>query len=461
MKYTGHYLVDVGLAVMEIWLGKKHEDFNQEDLAKAANWLTQQYQRKDLKGYLTIHFPNSGWCNATISEEKKQNYIEKVLCSYKALPIHDDRQCVFCRKPAQLLADRQHIPLLTGMTTIITSPGGVPGLPICGYCLMAIQFYPLATLKCQGKPLFWWTPEPELLRELTLEYYQELSRMIAGGSEKLENLSWPRTRLLEAALNVLDKYSYDRPLADCIGIHLTNYGAGPDYHEYRIPKELFEFFVELQFASQEVQEAHRSIIQKAWEKDKKASKINTTKEIQRQYKRNDYYEALVETFEDRNWQDNIRRIIDRFFVDVKPDQYSINNYELTAFFLEKVGGMEKQRLEIIRRIADQIALDLVIGNNEKKWINNIYFREYKPSRFTGYLIKAQKSLAEKGKVFTMDDVLIMLDIYSEYDTGAKDFWLVRDLFLIRLLEVVGKQKRELLDEINFGDELENEVTGGK
>lgn len=454
MQFTGHYLTDVGVAVMEMFLSKEYQNFSQEDLEKAADWLTRQYQRKDIKGYLTIHFPNSGWCNATISEEKKQEYLIKVLESYKAEPIHD-RECVYCRQPAQFLADRQHIPLLTGMTTITTSPGGVPGLPVCGYCLMAIQFYPLATLKCQGKPLFWWTPEPQLLRELTLEYYRELAMMMAGGSDKLVNLSWPRTRLLEAAQKVLDKYGYDRPLADCIGIHLTNYGAGPDYHQYRIPKELLEFLVEIQFAEQEVREAHKTIIQKAWEKDKKPSKKSSAvEESQRVSKRNDYYEALMETFEDRNWQENVRKIIGRFFVHTKADEYVFNNYQLTAFFLEKVGGMEKERLEIIRGIADQIALDLIIGNNEKKWINELYFREYKPSRFTGYLIKAQKSLAEKGKVFTMDDVLIMLDIYSEYDTGAKDFWLVRDLFLIRLLEMVGKHKREMLDEIKFEDETE-------
>ncbi|MFZ5598948.1 MAG: hypothetical protein ACOY35_05200 [Bacillota bacterium] len=413
-----------------------------------------------MKGYLTIHFLNSGWCNATISEEKKLDYLEKVLRSYKARPLQD-RECVYCRQPAQFLADRQHIPLLTGMTTIITSPGGVPGLPVCGYCLMVIQFYPLATLKCQGKPLFWWTPEPQLLRELTFEYYQELSRLIAGGSEKLANSSWPRTRLLEAAEKVLDRYGYDRPLADCIGVHLTNYGAGPDYHQYRIPKELLEFLVEIRFADQEVRESHEAIIKKAWEEDKKpAKKGSAIEEPKTGSQRNAYYEALVETFEDRNWQENISKIIHRFFVHTKPEEYADNNYELTAFFLEKVGGMEKQRLDIIKRIADQIALDLVIGNNEKKWINDLYFREYKPSRFTGYLIKAQKNLAEKGKVFTMEDVLTMLDIYSEYDTGAKDFWLVRDLFLIRLLEMVGKHKKEMLDEIKFEDVSETN-NGGK
>ncbi|CCO07697.1 hypothetical protein [Desulforamulus hydrothermalis] len=455
IQYTGHFFVDAGIAVMEHYLQKECQSFSQEDLDKAAQWLTVLYQRKDIKGYLTIHFPNSGWCNATISTEKKAEYQEKVLKSYLLKPI-GERECVYCHRPAQFLADRQHIPLLTGMTTIITSPGGVPGLPVCGYCLMAVQFYPLATLKCQGKPLFWWTPEPQLLSELTGEYFRQLMQLLAGGSEKLVNLDWPRTMLLNTASRVLDTYGDDKPLADCIGLHVTNYGAGPDYHQYRIPKELLEFLSEIKVMEQEVRDAHQYIIQKAWEKEKKAGDKINSENNSTGITRNFYFEALVKAFEDVDWQKNIRGIVGEFHLKTKPEEFHYNSFKLTRFFLEKVGGMEKQRLDIIKKIADQIANHLIIGNNEKKWLNDLYFRESKPSHFTGYLIKAQKSLAEKGQSFTFEDVLIMLDIYSIDDAGVKDFWLVRDLFLIRLLEIIGKHKRDLLEDLQFADEDEIE-----
>ncbi|GAB6181349.1 CRISPR-associated protein Cst1 [Desulfotomaculum defluvii] len=454
MQYTGHPFIDAGIAIMEHYLGKECASFSEDDIKKATQWLTRLYKRKDVKGYLTVHFPNSGWCNATISTEKKDEYINRILKSYKAKTI-GERKCVYCHRPAQFLADRQHIPLLTGKTTIITSPGGVPGLPVCGYCLLAVQFYPLATLKCQGKPLFWWTPEAELLSELTGEYHRELVKMLAGGSDKIPNLSWPRTRLLNTAHKVLKTYGTDQPLADCIGFHVTNYGSGPDYHQYRIPKELLEFLSEIMLKEQEVRNAHSYIVENAWEKEKKVGKKkNTSGENAVESRRNLYYEALVKTFEDVDWHRNVRNVIRTFFLYDKPEQFHHNNFELSRFFLEKVGGMEKQRLEVIKRIADQIATYLVLENNEKKWLNDLYYKEFKPSRFTNYLIKAQKSLAEKGQVFTLDDILIMLDLYSFDDTVVKDFWLVRDLFLIRLLEVVGKNKRDMLDELDFSDDTE-------
>ncbi|GAB6158203.1 hypothetical protein JCM39194_14030 [Desulfotomaculum varum] len=457
LQYTGHFFIDAGIAVMEHYLEKECQSFSQEDLDKAAQWLSNLYKRKDMKGYLSIHFPNStAWCNFNpkISEEKRSESVKQVLKSYLSKPI-GERKCVYCHKPAQFLADRQHIPLLTGMTAIIASPGGVPGLPVCGYCLMAVQFYPLSTLKCQGKPLFWWTPEPQLLSELTGEYFRQLMQMLAGGSEKLVNLGWPRTMLLNTAYRVLDTYGDDKPLADCIGLHVTNYGAGPDYHQYRIPKELLEFLSEIKVMEQEVRDAHQYIIQKAWEREKKANnEINLSENINIGTTRNFYFEAIVEAFEDVDWQKNIRSIVGKFYLHTKQEELHRNSFKLTRLFLEKVGGMEKQRLDIIKKIADQIANHLILGNNEKKWLNEIYFRESKPSHFTGYLIKAQKSLAEKGQSFTFDDVLIMLDIYSIDDAGVKDFWLVRDLFLIRLLEVIGKNKRDLLEDLQFSGEIE-------
>lgn len=455
VQYTGHYFIDSGIAVMEHYLRKECTSFRQEDLDKAAEWLTGLYQRKDIKGYLTIHFPNSGWCNANpkISWEKKAEYEKKLLKSYLLEPI-GDKHCVYCHRPAQFLADRQHIPLLTGMTTIIMSPGGIPGLPVCGHCLMAVQFYPLATLKCQGKPLFWWTPEPELLRELTGEYFRELMKMLTGGSEKLVNISWPKTRLLETAQKVLKTYGADKPLADCIGLHITNYGAGPDYHQYRIPKELLEFFSEINIKEEELRKAHNYIVEKQWEKAKKTSNKLSSPEVNSLAIKNFYFEVLLEAFEDVDWSRNIRKVLSKFYLHTKPEEFHYNSFKLSRFFLEKVGGMEKQRLEVIKRIADQIANYLILGNNEKKWLDDLYYREYKPSRFTGYLIKAQKSLAQKGQVFTLDDVLIMLDISSIDDTGVRDYWLVRDLFLIRLLEIVGKNRRDMLEELKFSDETE-------
>ena len=158
VRYTGHPFVDAGVAVLECYLEKPCEEIQDVDLEKASEWVKSLYSRKDMKGYLTVHFPNSGWCNATIGKDKKEEYIKNVLSSYTQSPLIPQRTCAFCDRPANFLADRQHIPLLTGMTLLVTAPSGILGLPVCGYCLCSVQFYPMGTLKVAGRPLFWWTP---------------------------------------------------------------------------------------------------------------------------------------------------------------------------------------------------------------------------------------------------------------------------------------------------------------
>ncbi len=100
VRYTGHPFVDVGVAVLENYLELPHEEFSEENLAMASKWLMEQYVRKDIKGYLTVHFPNSGWCNPTIKGDKKEIYIGKVLFSHCSPPLEPQRACPFCGRPA-------------------------------------------------------------------------------------------------------------------------------------------------------------------------------------------------------------------------------------------------------------------------------------------------------------------------------------------------------------------------
>jgi len=103
-----------------------------------------------------------------------------------------------------------------------------PGLPVCGYCLMAIQFYPLGTLKVEGKPLFWWSTDHNWTRSLVSDSYLKVRQVLDLNLDKFPNFSWPRTRLLQVAQEALEKVT-DEPHVDLMGYHVTNYGTSPDY----------------------------------------------------------------------------------------------------------------------------------------------------------------------------------------------------------------------------------------
>ncbi|MBM7865383.1 hypothetical protein GTO89_01185 [Heliobacterium gestii] len=465
VQYTGHPFVDVGVAVMEIHLEKPCEEFTKQDLKEAADWLLRNYKRADLKGYLTVHFPNSGWCNATIKGEKQAAYVQKVLHSYSADPIEPQRKCAFCDRSAQFLADRQHVPLLTGATVIVTAPGGVTGLPVCGYCLMAVQFYPLATIKVEGKPLFWWTPEPDFTHALVENLYEEVQKNLAGSVEKFESLRWPCTRLLRSAEKVLETYPKEKPLADCIGYHVTNYGSGPDYDQYYIPKELLTFWQEVKIASQPVREAHQWVVNTSWDSGKKKRAGNKreaesiSQEIDKDKSGNRYYEALGQAFKSPDWHYKIPDIVSRFFFQRDPQHFHRNNYELCKRFLRKVGGMDQKRLDAIQEVADCIITHLVLGNNEMNWLKNLYRKNPGNKEFVRYLVKVQKKLSELGHAFSYQKVLDMLDIPSAEEYWHNNMWLVRDLMLIRMLEQVALQKKEMLsaleeDELDSDDQSE-------
>lgn len=467
VKYTGHPFVDVGIAVMESYLEKYCDDFTAQDFSRAAKWLINTYERRDIKGYLMFsHFPNSGWCNPNpkVKEKTKLKYIASVLESYKTLPLKPKRSCAFCNNEAQILADRRHIPLLTGTMVLVSAPNGVVGLPVCGYCLMAIQFYPLGTLKVKNRPLFWWTTSREMTFELVNDTFQEVRKALSITQEEIVNFQWPYTRLLSQAKDILERYNQNKQnnfLPDCIGYHITNNGKNPDYDQYFIPRELLEFWREIRIAPKAVREAHNWIEKSSWElpeNKKKGGKqsVKSAKLLQSngtKLLKNKYYEALGAAFQERDWNMAIRLRIVWFFLHPKEEHYDKNNFQLCELFFRKVGGMEKQRLDIIKKIADNIVDNLILNNNESKWVNDLFRNKMSSSDFMKYLVKAQRKLADLNHPIALADILTMFDIESDDETGLKDVYLIRHLFLIRMFERMGKKNKELLKSIP--EELED------
>ena len=126
---------------------------------------------------------------------------DELLRSFEKAAI-EGRYCVYCHRPAQHVADRSMIPMLTSATTMTCGPGGEPGLTVCSGCLFAIQFYPLAALKVNGKPMFWWTPHHDWMASLTWDFLHRMGKVVEASPEKVTSLSWPSTRLLESAVDV-------------------------------------------------------------------------------------------------------------------------------------------------------------------------------------------------------------------------------------------------------------------
>ena len=82
LKYTGHPLVDVGVATITAFAGKRDPtDLTEDDLDKMADYITKHYTVNPMQSFLTTIFPNSGFVQPSYKRypEKRLEYAEMVL----------------------------------------------------------------------------------------------------------------------------------------------------------------------------------------------------------------------------------------------------------------------------------------------------------------------------------------------------------------------------------------------
>lgn len=154
LSYTGHPLVDVGVATITAFAGKKEpSSLTLTDLDKIANYMERNYVLDPLKSFLTVAFPNSGFTQPAFEKqpEKRKLYAQRVLRAYRPETPTLKDLCVFTGKPAAAVsfdvngnlpegrAFRQHIPLLTGEGCINFHPYGDAGRSLASYPSLAAR----------------------------------------------------------------------------------------------------------------------------------------------------------------------------------------------------------------------------------------------------------------------------------------------------------------------------------
>jgi len=190
---------------------------------------------------------------------------------------------------------------------------------------------------------------------------------------------------------------------------------------------------------------YRRIEQQAWEseevkpKKKGRGKISEPEEEQPQIirdasRRNFLYEALGRAFRSPDFREGAKRVAARFFMRRRGRDTDPNTTALAELFLEKVGGMQKQRLDAIRGIADNIADNLIIAGNDRKAAWALFRRRLKLGEFLQYLSLVQRKLSDCGHPFAWENFLLALGLESEEDRTASDHWIVQELILVRLYE---------------------------
>lgn len=462
LHYTGHPLVDVGLATIAAFVHKRDPaSLTEADLDKVANYMVSQYIIEPLKSFLTVAFPNSCFTNPAFNKtpEKRAEYAERVLYAYRADIHRVAERCVFTGEPAVGIAFsdklppgrafRQHIPLLTGEDVINFHPWGNAGLPVSGEAILAIHAFPLGCAKCGGRLLAVHSDNPELIYDFAAEFMGENRRAIMlaqqSGSKKLpEAESSAKTLLVKTLLKVeqsrRDEAREHRP-ASVTAYHLSNLGQTPSLDIYYLPLELTDFLS--QTLSPDYKTEWDAIARRAWwltkpKRKRKGVENNHEEAIRPQ--RNVLYEDLFQL------PGNARQFVRRYFLRLPVrtrseedprrtyslrDEAGLVSWKITELFLRRIMNMDKERLQQIRELGDRLAT-YVWEENDRQFFAAFFQHRY--DHFRATLIKANLARVRRGNppLITLDPYIAIFEEGNEI--AAPDWRLARDLVLIRMVE---------------------------
>ncbi len=184
MHWTGHPLVDVGLATLCAMSPKQSpEDLTLDDLDQVAAELKRYYFSGVMSSYLSCVFMNSEYVqpgSGQKKDESRERYSQRVLFAHRTEPgpATQGLTCVFSGQPATHIIHRAQMPLLTGEDVLNFFPNAAGGLAISGPYLVALQALPMGGRRTEGKLLVVHSDAPDLMIALAEKYLHDNRRLI-------------------------------------------------------------------------------------------------------------------------------------------------------------------------------------------------------------------------------------------------------------------------------------------
>lgn len=451
LRYTRHPFVDVGAATITAFADKANpEDVNRQDLDSVARFIEQHYTKDPLKSFLTAIFPNAGYVQPAMKPEKFAAFLNRYLYGYRNEERLSGRRCVYCGREASVQVFRQHVPMLTGEGLLNFFPGAAPGLPVCGFCLLCIQAFPLGATKSSGRTLIIHSDDEQVtLRAAKNFLYDNLKYLDMHDITKYPDQKFPKTIFVDQVLKISGDQEYEHSPSITL-YHLTNYGTTADVNIMHLPSQVVEFLTVAN--SEKFRQVWREIIRRAWQK---------VDDARPGIARNFLYEDLFELPE------KAARFIQIYFLRqgfraparFKDDPRSgyafereldLVSWDLTAMFLREVVEMEVERIAAIRNLGDGLS-SYVSRTNDRRFFRDFYMVD-RYGQLRGLLIKASNAEVRGGRppLIGFDEFIA---IFEEGEELPRIDWrLARDLVLIRMIERLHQEGR-MIEEIVPEEEI--------
>jgi len=471
LKYTGHPLMDVGVATVAALSGKgRPEDLVEDDLDQVGEYLLTQYMSGVLTPYLSCVFTmNAAYTQPSWDKDRRRREAREVLFAHRQQPdaAVAGLRCAFSGEPATRLVHRQHVPMLTGENVLNFFPAGIGGLPISGPYLVAMQAFPLGARRCYGRALAVHCPDDyELTFAFARRFLADNRRLLLlaeQSRDKYLDAKAPKTLVISVLLAIeaerLER-SEETPPPSVTIYHLSNSGRGPDIDVYHLPSESVRFIRMVSRAG--VNRTWHEVERAAWERAAPASQDKRTRErkkgarnaarpeepaawgpgITRNYLYEDLFDLpanvarFVRTYFLRRAYRSARQADPRREYRLSRD-LDVVSWELTRLLLTEVIGMEKTRIEAIRTLGDRIAEHIALENDRRLFGG--FYRADRYGTLRNLLIKVSSARLKRGRPPLVGFEEFLLIFEDGEEVARVDWTLARDLVLIRVIEELYRQ----------------------
>jgi CRISPR-associated protein Cst1 len=454
LRWTGHPLVDVGVAALTALAGRDTPDeVTPADLERFAELAERAFVDDPgtsslLTVLFTVNFPAT---QPSFSPQRRRDEAAALLRLFLAAPQPGLPPCAFCGRPAVVRGARDLVPMLSGRGTPNFFPSGRAGLPICGACATALQAVVFGAPRCEGRALVVAAGDPRLTLRLvgawTKRAVERAQLAVVAGDTR--GWRYPRTRVLQHLLELLPAPAEEDELTPLDGeqtgavvvYHLTNSGQGPDIDIYVLPAVALRFAQRARAAG--TRATWDAMVDRAWQERRRrdgngrGGSTRATPEtdpVGSEQRRNALYEdlfALPEAagrFVRRHVLGLARRGAEA--QDVTALQH-LRLWRIAHIFLEEVVGMDQRRIEAIRQLGDRIAAAICDG--DRRLFSSLRrVSGYRDVR--GLLLRAgTRYLQEHDELLlSFDDFLLIFEEGEE--VPRVDWRLAWDLVFLRVLE---------------------------
>lgn len=428
LYYTGHALIDAGVAALCAYMGTlSPEDVTDEHLTQFSHYLrllqtNQVFNNK----VLSIAFTKNAAFTANMGDDKRSLALDEILMSWQHDTFVEGRDtlaCVFFPEYRSILsADRRHLPLMNAQNTINFTPMGNGGIPVCGLALLMLSAMALNAYQIGGKLLvFHQIGADTNLNSLIAREIWHFNHLLLTASLTDDVQEWtspyshPQTAYVDSivhARKIANENGFSNSLANITAYYFSNSGQGAHLEILRLDNHLLSF---LDAIMRRASSTWLFLVESTWQR---------SEDDARGRGHNQLYTLLFQ----------LPQQTPRFIKLLM----RAHNWQVIALFLEKGLQMEQHDIDIIRDMGDRLAeYALTYENNPTAF----YYRISRAKSFDDlrhhlrnageHLLKASQQ-AKVQPLFTFDEFVTVFTSDVPYFSWK----LSRDLITFRMLEIL-------------------------